>query len=203
MSELRRLMMAKKVHTSPLPSGYTECEYLVSTGTQYINTGIAFTNSDTKSFSAIVSRDTKDNTDRGFGVAVTGGLHFVFDEGYRIRTGGGNTSTAPTYEIGQKYNIKAFYDSSKRRCITIDEERNYIGSAYSASQANLLLFALQTSSGKWVGKCYAAFVEDANGNKVADFIPSLNPQGRPCMYDIVRKTPYYNIGSGEFQYKLK
>lgn len=33
-------------------------------------------------------------------------------------------------------------------------------------------------------------------------IPSLDPNGKPCMYDTISKQPFYNVGSGEFGYEL-
>ena len=38
---------------------------------------------------------------------------------------------------------------------------------------------------------------------IAYYIPALDPQGRPCMYDTVTKQPFYNAGTGEFLYGLK
>lgn len=44
---------------------------------------------------------------------------------------------------------------------------------------------------------------DQNGNPVSRMIPCLDLQGVPCMYDVVRKKSYYNVGQGTFKYKLR
>ena len=36
---------------------------------------------------------------------------------------------------------------------------------------------------------------------VRDFIPVLDKEGTPCLYDKVEKKFYYNQGTGEFEYK--
>ena len=38
---------------------------------------------------------------------------------------------------------------------------------------------------------------------VRDFLPYLDPEGEPCMVDILTGKPYYNQGTGTFSYKIK
>jgi hypothetical protein len=47
---------------------------------------------------------------------------------------------------------------------------------------------------------YAKFWNKQTGNLVGDFIPVLDPNGTPCMYDKVTEQFFYNNGSGEFLY---
>ena len=39
-----------------------------------------------------------------------------------------------------------------------------------------------------------------DGQIVRNFIPALDPNGIPCMYDTVGQKPYYNAGTGNFKY---
>lgn len=39
-----------------------------------------------------------------------------------------------------------------------------------------------------------------NGRLARNFIPALDPTGRPCMFDLVTRRPFYNQGTGEFIY---
>ena len=39
-----------------------------------------------------------------------------------------------------------------------------------------------------------------NNELVRNFIPGLDPNGTPCLYDTVLKIPFYNSGTGEFLY---
>ena len=41
---------------------------------------------------------------------------------------------------------------------------------------------------------------DKDENLVRDYIPCLDPSGRPCMFDNVTGTAFYNQGNGEFTY---
>lgn len=36
--------------------------------------------------------------------------------------------------------------------------------------------------------------------RAREFVPALDPEGVPCMYDLVGRKPYYNLGSGQFTY---
>lgn len=45
--------------------------------------------------------------------------------------------------------------------------------------------------------------DNLTGELVRDYIPALDPNGKPCLFDLVTKQPYYNLGTGEFLYKLK
>lgn len=52
-------------------------------------------------------------------------------------------------------------------------------------------------------KLYYANIYSPEGKPVREFVPALDAQGRPCMFDLVEGIPYYNDGTGEFLYKLK
>ena len=66
--------------------------------------------------------------------------------------------------------------------------RNYAAYEYANKPANAKTYYCKI----WKG-----------GSLVRDLIPALNPAGRPCMYDLVEKKAYYNIGTGEFTYGRK
>lgn len=52
-------------------------------------------------------------------------------------------------------------------------------------------------------RIYEVKLDNRRGGKV-HMIPALDPIGRPCMFDLVHRKPYYNQGTGEFLcgYKL-
>lgn len=37
---------------------------------------------------------------------------------------------------------------------------------------------------------------------IRNFLPALDPTGKPCMYDTVTQQPFYNLDTGEFGYEL-
>ena len=45
------------------------------------------------------------------------------------------------------------------------------------------------------------FSANYDGEKlVANYVPTLDPTGAPCMFDLVTRRPFYNSGSGDFLY---
>lgn len=54
----------------------------------------------------------------------------------------------------------------------------------------------------FVGYIYRAKISE-NENIIRDFIPCLNPDGKPCMYDIINGVEYHNQGTGaDFEYEI-
>ena len=49
---------------------------------------------------------------------------------------------------------------------------------------------------------YAKFTDKQTGQLVGDFIPVLDSNGTPCMYDRVTQQYFYNQGSGTFTYEV-
>ena len=43
---------------------------------------------------------------------------------------------------------------------------------------------------------------EIDGDVLGRFIPCLDPNGTPCMYDTVSRKAYYNTGTGKFGYEL-
>jgi hypothetical protein len=53
--------------------------------------------------------------------------------------------------------------------------------------------------GSFIGKLFE-FSCTNSGEEVFNFIPALDTNKRPCLYDTVSKQPFYNAGTGEFLY---
>ena len=71
------------------------------------------------------------------------------------------------------------------------------------SPYSCLMFARHSSSGGveelgW-SRIYYTKIYD-NDNLIRDYIPVLDSNDRPCMFDKVSKTCFYNQGTGEFLY---
>lgn len=49
----------------------------------------------------------------------------------------------------------------------------------------------------FMGDIYYAKIYDGD-NLVRDFVPCLDAEGVPCLYDLVGQKPYYNQGTGSF-----
>jgi hypothetical protein len=46
------------------------------------------------------------------------------------------------------------------------------------------------------GRIYS-FKANYDGIPAADYIPCLDPNNKPCMFDIITQQPFYNQGTGE------
>lgn len=184
----------------PLPEGYTELEYIQSSGTQYIDTGFKQNQNSRIVMSAQVTQ--KPST------------HAWLFEG-RISTGSGGKSVFLL--SGAVWN--ADYNGSARReafpdigifdALSIDFDKNSLQinedsftwtTSTFQSTANLALLACNTAgaiSGYISAKLYNCQIYD-NGTMIRDFIPCQDPTGNVGLYDLVGAQFYGNAGSGTF-----
>ena len=205
MSELRRLMMAKKIHTSPLPSGYTECEYLESANTQYIDIPQVPTVNSIITARMAITVDTENYFNiSGFALASNAG--WVCFGRYSINklVAYFSKGTRGGVEIDTDTNFHDYYISNGLQKIDSNESHSSVSSL---SFRNIRLFKSQIT---WSGastqgrqKISSFTMTDASNGYKIDLVPALDPNSRPCMFDIVSQTPLYNQGTGEFLYKLK
>lgn len=184
-----------------LPIGFQEVEYLESTGTQYIDTGITI-------------NTATDEVEIYFQLISTTLYQWLMgehDNGARFGIGVGDGTNkrniaygATTYKVNdtQVYNsIHKFVANSNG--VYVDGVQVHAFESFS-STSTIYLFNLNISGGAGLasGKIWT-YRHKRNGVLIRDFIPALNPAGRPCMYDLVGKKAYYNLGSGEFTYGRK
>ena len=50
------------------------------------------------------------------------------------------------------------------------------------------------------GRLYHAKIYNSSNELVRDYIPVLDQSNRPCLFDKVSRTCFYNQGTGELQY---
>ena len=182
-----------------LPRGYTELEYIQSSGTQYINTGFA-PNQNTRVV-ADVQFVSENNSQFVFGVRKLPGASVNF--GFLIN------STQFRSDYGDSSKVHITVSSLKAR-ILIDKNKNkcYIDNVLKAtntastfqSEYNLYLFASNDSGeASYFGslRMYSCKVYD-NGTLIRDYIPAKNAGGTVGLYDAVNGIFYQNSGSGTF-----
>ena len=187
--------------------GYRRVEYLESTGTQYIDTGIIV---GTGNFYASFDAMWIDGTGYGFvhvgsgtgsaGQGVTFGVlsnnngykwsvplpgssfgHFgvaVHDKVHFNWNIAGNTSTVTGYESDTKTSA------------------NHFGSNVSWRSFPVRLFSSGASTGLKV-RIYNMTIK-LDDVLVRDFVPVIDRNGTPCMYDRISHTCFYNAGTGQF-----
>lgn len=188
-----------------LPAGYTRLEYLEATGSQTIKMNGLFD----KHIGLRLEAETFE------GSGNTSCVSFMTQNPsaetywwvFPPRANRENTSLWEWYwfktfgsfkglQLATRYVATINYRSEK----TVSIEQNGTVAAkelpepieYASSVLNVI------GSG-WRGRCYSVHVS-RNTALENIFIPALDPAGRPCMFDLVTRTPFYNAGTGEFLY---
>ena len=170
---------------------YQEVEYIESTGTQFINTGIVGKNLHT----SLESKCTWSSNGGGSGVNSLGGIHYVYDS--VIRTGG--SWNGYNYTIDEVVTVKAYYDSQNRRIVDINGNTVCTGSEYDSQDGNIHILKLNDGS-RQSGKTYwfKIYNDDV---LIFNGIPCYRKSdNKPGLYDVINNIFYTNSGTGEFTY---
>ena len=203
-------MMVRRIvleDSGQLPEGYTAVNYLQSSGTQWIEMGVA-PNQNTKAvlkikinkfngingFSLIGSR-TDVNSNNQFTTYLDdyGGTRFLFrmdgqpqaiswkglttDKIYIVTLSG--TEMKAELEDGTAVFSKTFSVSDFESTVT------------------MALFKSKSFNKGFQGRIYGC--KHYGGDElIQDFVPCLDTKGVPCMFDLVSQKPFYNVGTGSF-----
>ena len=181
-----------------LPSGYKRLEYIQSTGTQYVNTGVlvsknleiklkfmltSITNHGIVGYMQSVSSGTN-----RFAVYQYGGAWY-FDFGNdttgRISGGSFNANTLYDITVGNRY-IK-----------NNETESNIISGSVISNLTNSNSISILCETDCGIGKIYSCQIYD-NGTLVRDYIPCQTTAGEIGLWDDVNGVFYGNAGTGTF-----
>lgn len=201
---LKQLNIAKT--KSILPDGYTELEYIESTGTQYIDLEQG---SSKDMVLLIVAQYTNINAwqailgsynNRKYQLLGNNSVNFLFLQ-YGL--------TFHKYHIDTKkfkitidfVNDIFIYDKDgyyyTENLLNWTNERDFLNNFY-------LFWARDVDDGRQKAKLKLYKLEIYRGEELSlNLIPSLDTQRKPCLYDTVSKKAFYNQGTGEFLYKEK
>ena len=195
-----------------LPYGFTELDYLASSGTQYIDT-CEFLDSEWSV--TITAANTAPNNNSGetfrlFGYTYTTSNRFALTIYPELPThsivawvGVGddfgefldrtvNSSVFHTYSLNKSM---LTFDGSPALTITATPFTN-------ATYTSFLFKVNSTNQYGFVGRVASCILYQGNSKK-RYFRPVLDADGVPCMYDTVSHTCFHNIGSGKFGYRIK
>ena len=189
-----------------LPCGFVELNYLESTGTQFIDTGI-YMNSD---YSVeIEARQT---------ATTTGVSRYLFGDApvqntryYIVITSGNNTYRFGLENANMDTTVSAY--DGKWHTHKVENKTYYIDgvsqgtpvvSDFTAGRTSRL-FNVQTTStlteNYWHIKSCKQY--DGNGRIIAHLVPVLRTyDNKPGMYDLIRRQFLTNQGAGEFKYGI-
>lgn len=188
-----------------LPDGYTKVDYLQSTGTQWIDMGIA-PDQNTK----VVLKVLATNLNGGAGVSLVGSrssnnssdqffTYLSADQGFLFRVDGMKSAIAfNKYKANTLYTITL--SSSEASFVLengfVDNEYKFSSSDFT-STVSMTLFKAKPFNMGFIGRIY--YCKHYNNNGIIQhLIPCLDFDGIPCMYDLISKTTFYNQGSGSF-----
>lgn len=183
-----------------IPLGFTEVEYLESSGTQYIDTDVIFGNSSHTykwdiGAQAVNTSDTNYNWFCGF---FEGGT-------YSAGTYSDTTTNYNFYAVGTYYQNGQVVTSPLTNGNKYGIIRNVSTITNFAGTLPVILFGRNQSNGvkcEATKKVFYYKIYD-NDTLVRDFVPCLDSSNVPCMWDKVEKKAYYNEGTGTFSYGRK
>ena len=168
--------------SSRLPSGYTELEYIQSSGTQYLDTGLVCSQSDNYK----IELDC-DLTSSAYYAGANGYLQ------YQASIAGGARS-----------NLTITY-ANKVETITVNGTVKRTGdwADFNDTNVKIGILRLGAANNEWYssniqsGKIYSCKIYKKSV-LVRDFIPCKNPDSTIGLYDLVNSVFYTNAGTGAF-----
>lgn len=208
----RRLLMLQQEQEG-LPNGYTQLEYLQSTGIQWINTEYILQSSDTVEVKAeYVKKGSLKYTTAylcGCDTGFEDGFNIAEDTatnptGYGMRDvfGHGKTFSNLRPEVGAKFVVASSINLLK---VVVDETITEISKrtqTYTPRKWPLYLFTTNRNKtafdSAFIGKMYYAQITNSQGAITLNCIPCLDVNGAPCMFDTVSRKTLYNVGTDNF-----
>ena len=189
-----------------LPEGYTAVNYLQSSGTQWIEMGVA-PNQNTKAVlkikineltmqgtSLIGSRTDANSNDQFFTyLDYIGGGRFLF----RVD---GQPETIPWKGLTTDKIYTVTLSGTEMKAELEDGTAEFL-KTFSVpdftSTVTMALFKSKPFNNGFQGRVYSC--KHYSGDElIQDFVPCLDTDGVPCMFDLVSQKPFYNVGTGSF-----
>ena len=184
-----------KIKTILVPEGYTQLQYIQSSGTQYIDTGIGINSG------SIVNATVQGMGDRGiiFGFDQDYVYSYIGDRTGMYYAGGAKTYIADT----EKINVEITWTGEPGTGVTQITKINgqtFSGGGRHRGYGDMYLFRgreWDSTDSYWIGKIYN-FSIMRNGVFLINLVPAKNSSGVVGMWDTVSKTFFTNSGSGTF-----
>ena len=204
----RRFIWQKAQAQSGLPDGYTAVDYLQSTGTQWIEMGVA-PNQNTKAVLKI-----KINVFTGTGASLIGsrsGLNsddqfttYLDDYGgtrFLFRMDGQTKAISWKGLTTDKIYIVTLSGTEMKA--ELEDGTAVFSKTFSVpdftSTVTMALFKSKPFNDGFRGRIYRC--KHYSGNElIQDFVPCLDTRGVPCMFDLVSRKSFYNKGNGSFMW---
>lgn len=200
-----------EVHNLPytdIPSGYTKCKYLSFNNGQYFDSGILTSNDIgiRVKFATSAQRNTMIGARKSFSSSAY--LFGYFDnDGNTVYVGyGGYSRSVPltkSYIDGNTHTL--ILDSTQAK---IDNEDISFTRGTGTEFFNILIGAwnnngaVDSVNAKYNGKIEEVKIYNSN-QTLGNFIPCLDDNNVPCLYDTISETTLYNQGTGTCGYEIE
>lgn len=190
-----------------LPDGYTQLEYIQSTGTQYLDTGVTGGTNASFEMTARLVETNANNNNQFFGAVSNfcsvncARANASSPCGFRVQGAGDkypyvmfSTTPQEKWSIRVEDNGDVYLDNHLSGTLSEIAGRGWGGETY----ANQIFVTADdglpyaTSAELYSLKMYA------DGVALRDFIPCINPSGEIGLYDLVSETFFGNSGTGTF-----
>ena len=186
-----------------LPSGYTQLEYIESTGTQYIDTGV--TGGTNASFE-MTARMVSERTNNQFFGTISNFCSVNCSKsgttyGFRVQGDGSDypsvyfsENTTSKWTLKVESNGDVYADGVLKGNLSAIAGRGWGGDTY----ANQIFVTADDGDPYSTSAELYSLKMFTDGVAVRDFIPCINPSGEVGLYDLVNGVFYPNLGSGTF-----
>ncbi|WP_298016616.1 hypothetical protein [uncultured Dysosmobacter sp.] len=176
-----------------LPDGYQQVEYIQSSGTQYIDSGV-IPNANTKTVMDFQLVSPASANECIFG--VNGQYSFRwYGTNKCFRSNGAENANFPTTISSTDRHIV-----EKEPLICTIDGSNSVSNTLGTVTMHMYIFAQKgaSSAANYAKvRCFIMGIYD-NGTRIRHYIPCINPDGAAGLYDLVNSTFYPNAGTGEF-----
>jgi len=204
----RRLMMLKK-SSGGLPEGYTAVDYIQTSGSQRIDTGVK--SSASVGLSAdfcFVDARSNQNLAQTYSDSEHYLLMVLMISSWNSPDGAvwfvcGYLSTNQYFKRADTDRHTYRFNADGQYTVEMDgiqyKKADPSKTTFPADARNLWLFVRNSPyvDGFARMKLYSCAMYDG-GRKIRDFKPCLDADGVPCLYDLISKTAFYNQGTGSF-----
>ena len=190
-----------KIIPNKLPYGYEELEYLESSGTQYINTGVSLGVNSTVFISATVQGKGDVGMVYSFDQDYNGS--YMQDNGSIFRASGLGTNSSNSLV---KTNVSSRWISTSSEFTSVHTIGEETSSEYTSTRVDglnnyITLFtaaAWNAANSRWSGRIYRCSISK-NNTLVRNLIPAKRTSDNVLgLYDTVSGTLFTNAGSGTF-----
>ena len=206
----RRLMALKKSGGSVgLPDGFTAVEYIQTSGSQRIDTGVKSSASIGLSADfCLTDAHNNQNLAQTYSEPQRYQLLVLMISNWNSPDGAvwfvcGYLNTNQYFKKADTKRHIYYFNADGQYTIEMDgiqyKKADPSQTTFPADARNLWLFVRNSPiiDGYAHMKLYSCAMYDG-GRKIRDFKPCLDADGVPCLYDLISKTAFYNQGSGSF-----